>query len=94
MLKPATPFGPQHQMAPVGTVIKFNPTKSTDVMMKSGHQQSVSTSYQCISCMKEYENKSLDELRFEDYAANRKGPGKKGSLPFFVYGKFFLCGQW
>lgn len=58
----------------VGTTIKFSPLLSNDTMVKNGVNQSINTRHQCITCMKEYENKSLEELRFEDYQANRKGP--------------------
>jgi nuclear pore complex protein Nup98-Nup96 len=76
----ASPFGTTagafgQQQSPVGTTVKFNPPTGTDTMMKSGGQQSINTRHQCITCMKEYENKSIEELRFEDYSANRKGPG-------------------
>ncbi|KAJ8950741.1 hypothetical protein NQ318_011234 [Aromia moschata] len=56
-----------------GTVIKFNPVTGTDTMMKNGVAQSINTKHHSITCMKEYENKSFEELRFEDYLANRKG---------------------
>lgn len=59
---------------PSGTVVKFNPPTGTDTMMKNGVSTNISTRHQCITCMKEYENKSLEELRMEDYQANRKGP--------------------
>ena len=61
---------------------KFQPTTSTDTMMKSGQSTQISTRHQCITCMKEYENKSLEELRCEDYLAGRKtgGQGQGGSM--------------
>ncbi len=62
---------------------KFQPTTSTDTMMKQGQQSSINTRHQCITCMKEYENKSLEELRCEDYIANRKGIGAVGGGGMF-----------
>ncbi|XP_055893194.1 nuclear pore complex protein Nup98-Nup96-like isoform X2 [Biomphalaria glabrata] len=67
-----------------GTTIAFNPPSGQDTMMKSGITTNISTRHQCITAMKEYENKSLEELRFEDYNANRKakqaGAPSTGSL--------------
>uniref|UniRef100_A0A803YGZ8 Nuclear pore complex protein Nup98-Nup96 n=1 Tax=Meleagris gallopavo TaxID=9103 RepID=A0A803YGZ8_MELGA len=68
-------FGPTSFTAtPTGTTIKFNPPTGTDSMVKSGVSTTINTKHQCITAMKEYESKSLEELRLEDYMANRKGP--------------------
>lgn len=69
----ATTFGASTN-APVGTTLKFTPVSGTDSIMKSGQSQNINTRHICITAMKEYESKSFEELRMEDYAANRKGP--------------------
>ncbi|KAM4726112.1 nuclear pore complex protein Nup98-Nup96 isoform 1-T2 [Anableps anableps] len=56
-----------------GTTVKFNPPTGSDTMVKAGVTTSINTKHQCITAMKEYENKSLEELRLEDYQAGRKG---------------------
>nr|XP_032528154.1 nuclear pore complex protein Nup98-Nup96 isoform X3 [Danaus plexippus plexippus] len=63
-------FGQQAQ----GTAhVKYNPVVGTDVVVKSGSSQNVNIKHHCITCMKDYESKSLEELRLEDYVAGRKG---------------------
>lgn len=57
-----------------GTVIKFNPITGTDIRQKSGMTQLINTRHHALTFMKEYKNKSFEELRLEDYSANRKGP--------------------
>lgn len=55
-----------------GTTIKFAAPTGQDTINKNGSQQTINTNHQCITAMKEYKAKSLEELRFEDYQANRK----------------------
>ncbi|KAG5844702.1 hypothetical protein ANANG_G00165340 [Anguilla anguilla] len=71
----ASLFGPSGFTATQsGTTLKFNPPSGSDTMVKGGVTTSINTKHQCITAMKEYENKSLEELRLEDYQAGRKGP--------------------
>ena len=58
-------------MASSGTTIKFSPVNGNDTMMKNNTSVNINTKHQCITVMKEYDNKSLEELRIEDYAENR-----------------------
>lgn len=67
-------FG-QTQTGSNGTAIaKYQPHPGTDTLVKNGQTSNVNTRQHCITAMKEYESKSLEELRIEDYTANRKGP--------------------
>ncbi|XP_032812490.2 nuclear pore complex protein Nup98-Nup96 isoform X1 [Petromyzon marinus] len=74
-------FGGFSAQATKGTTIKFIPVEGTDTMMKNGASTTIRTKHQCITAMKEYETKSLEELRLEDYTDNRKGlqPGALGA---------------
>lgn len=77
----ANAFGTKQQQ---GTVIKFQPVISTDTFQTNGVTKTFKTKLHCITCMKEYVGKSLEELRWEDYQANRKGPQQQGfgATPF------------
>ncbi|RNA23314.1 nuclear pore complex Nup98-Nup96 isoform X1 [Brachionus plicatilis] len=54
--------------------VKFSALSGQDSVTKNGVQSTIQTNHQCITAMKEYEGKSLEELRLEDYQANRKFP--------------------
>jgi nuclear pore complex protein Nup98-Nup96 len=69
--------------ATTGTTIKFNPLAGTDTVNKNGQSQTINTQHQCITAMKEYESKSLEELRCEDYMANRKQGATSGGMSLF-----------
>ncbi|XP_067619448.1 nuclear pore complex protein Nup98-Nup96 isoform X2 [Eurosta solidaginis] len=87
--QPTAVFGSGNTMimgANAGTSIaKYQPTLGTDTLMKGGQPNNVNTKQHCITAMKEYEGKSLEELRLEDYMANRKGPqaGTSGATTGF-----------
>nr|XP_045624502.1 nuclear pore complex protein Nup98-Nup96-like isoform X1 [Procambarus clarkii]XP_045624503.1 nuclear pore complex protein Nup98-Nup96-like isoform X1 [Procambarus clarkii]XP_045624504.1 nuclear pore complex protein Nup98-Nup96-like isoform X1 [Procambarus clarkii]XP_045624506.1 nuclear pore complex protein Nup98-Nup96-like isoform X1 [Procambarus clarkii]XP_045624507.1 nuclear pore complex protein Nup98-Nup96-like isoform X1 [Procambarus clarkii]XP_045624508.1 nuclear pore complex protein N len=66
-----------------GTTVKYEPVTGSDTMTRNGVSTSIRTKIEVISTMKEYENKSLEELRVEDYLANRKGPGQGTTIPGF-----------
>lgn len=68
-------FQPSANNQQNGTAIaKFQAQQETDSLIKGSTTSYIQTKQQCITFMKEYAEKSLEELRYEDYAANRKGP--------------------
>ncbi|XP_065354164.1 nuclear pore complex protein Nup98-Nup96 [Calliphora vicina] len=71
---------------PGTSIAKYQPTIGTDTLMKGGQPNSVNTKQHCITAMKEYESKSLEELRMEDYLANRKGPQAGAAGGFGSFG--------
>nr|XP_053652021.1 nuclear pore complex protein Nup98-Nup96-like [Cherax quadricarinatus] len=66
-----------------GTTVKYEPVTGSDTMTRNGVSTNIRTKIEVISTMKEYENKSLEELRVEDYLANRKGPTSGTTMPGF-----------
>lgn len=75
-----TGFAGASAVGMAGAVVKFQPVTGSDTMVKNGVTQTISTRHYCITCMKEYESKSLEELRLEDYTAGRKGAAQ-GQAP-------------
>lgn len=67
-------FGQSTPNATGTAVAKYQPHPGTDTLVKNGQTSNVNTRQHCITAMKEYESKSLEELRLDDYMANRKGP--------------------
>ena len=49
-----------------------------DTVVKNGLTHNIKTHIHCISAMRQYGDKSLEELHFEDYAAGRKGATATG----------------
>ena len=72
--------------------IKFVPLAGQDQVTKNGVQTTINTSHQVITSMKEYETKSLEELRLEDYQANRKFPQNQSSFGTPTSGLFSSTG--
>ncbi|KAI1725279.1 nucleoporin autopeptidase domain-containing protein [Ditylenchus destructor] len=80
LFQSTSPFGSTPTVS--GSTIKFDPLKSTDSMVRNNESRQINTKHMCITAMKQYENKSLEELRVEDYIANRKGGQAQGSSLF------------
>jgi len=59
---------------PTGTQVQFSPVSGSDTMIKNGVSKDIVTKLMCITAMQQYQNKSLEELRVEDYQADRKFP--------------------
>lgn len=70
--------------------VKFEPIKAKDTANKNGVTYNVDTLLHCITGMQQYEQKSLEELRLEDYMAGRKGSATAGGT---TGGGLFAGGQ-
>ena len=57
-----------------GTQVKFNAVVGTDSMIKNGLSKDIQTKLLCLTAMPNYQSKSVEELRVEDYQASRKFP--------------------
>lgn len=60
------------EAAPKGTPVKFSVVQGYDIMVQNGITTNISARYQSITFMSDYDKKSIEELRIEDYEAGRK----------------------
>ncbi|XP_043934252.1 nuclear pore complex protein Nup98-Nup96-like [Protopterus annectens] len=74
------------ETAAVGTTIKFNPVMQMEIMVEAGVSSNSVKRFQCITAMREYENKSLEELRLEDYQTGKKGSQDLIAAPGHSFG--------
>ena len=61
-----TGFGQQPQT--VGTTTRLVPVAGSEQVARGGVTTTLNTKLQCLTAMPEYEGKSLEELRLEDYS--------------------------
>nr|CDS17585.1 nuclear pore complex protein Nup98 Nup96 [Echinococcus granulosus] len=66
-----------------GTSVKFNAPLVSDTVQKNGQKVPVNAKHMCISAMKEYIDKSIEELRVDDYLQNRKSGSATGTKSIF-----------
>lgn len=66
-------------------LLTFQPPTGSDTMVKAGVTTSINTKHQCITAMKEYENKSL-EVRLKSERLSNLIVGV-----FFVEDKILTC---
>ncbi|KAF5269309.1 hypothetical protein FQR65_LT02610 [Abscondita terminalis] len=61
-----------------GTLVKYDP-----LIEKVGFSSTLAERFNCLNCMNAYNNKSLEELRWEDYQYNRKqaAPASPQTIP-------------
>ncbi|KAL5961216.1 Nuclear pore complex protein Nup98-Nup96 [Taenia solium] len=70
--------------APIqGTPVKFNAPLVNDIIQKNNQKVQVTAKHMCISAMKEYSDKSIEELRVDDYLQNRKSGSAVGAKGIF-----------
>ena len=67
---------------------QFQPTTSTDTAMKASTSQEVSTQPQCITCMKECENRSEGDI---SWLGSHWLDHDRSLLHKAAYNIFFLC---
>ena len=58
----------------------FVPPQVTETLSVNGRQQKLTNYIEVITAMPQYENKTLEELRLEDYSRNNKGPSTVGAF--------------
>ncbi|KAL3096948.1 hypothetical protein niasHS_002664 [Heterodera schachtii] len=93
--KPAQQFGAFGATQPTSSfAAKFAPPIGEDQMQLKGTPHKVNTKQLCITSMKEYEHKSLEELRVEDYIAGRaKNTGAASAASTSLFGHQNVMGQ-
>lgn len=80
----------QEKSSNSGTTVKFCVVQGTDSMVKNGITTTISVKHQCITVMSNYDKKSLEELRLEDYILQGRVQRPKISR---VASKKYLCSE-
>lgn len=60
--------------------MKYQPVSVTDAIKIDGQLVDLITKFHCITSMKKYEAKTIEELRFEDFLARRPGAGRVNNI--------------
>lgn len=77
-----------------GTIFKFSVVQGTDSMVNNGITTNISVKHQCITVMSNYNQKSLEELRIEDYEVQGRVKRPEKSFEFeraITVSKKYIC---